>query len=339
MFIDDTLKRLSTMSDYQPAHNRLVCLICVLIVKEVFTSCFSEKLYQEQKEKLDSKEHGSTIYAKLIVEKYGTDALSTEAIEHELQERKIYGKRLLIIGLYNYFKYYDCSYFVEKATNKRLLEKKLFYYSDKDKITVIKSALNCIYDDLAPYDTRQIYEAFLDIFRHNNGILQEDDFNNLAKSILKTEETKKQELINYFEEDMHFEHSKDEENFVKILKNILSEQDKNSFLQYLKGINLDKYDSSLINWIHKLQKHSDSLHPEIVHFLKENKFLLPDLSKSISENAWTLCHDMCNFVVKVDISLKNDLIDILNKQLESHPDLKCVKERVDALKKHKLGEK
>ena len=90
IFIDDTLKQFSKIEDYQSTNNRLICLICILIVKEVFTSCFSEKLYQEQKKKLDAKENDSKFYANLVIEKYGTDALSIEAIERELHQRKIY---------------------------------------------------------------------------------------------------------------------------------------------------------------------------------------------------------------------------------------------------------
>ena len=82
----------------------------------------------------------------------------------------------------------------------------------------------------------------------------------------------------------------------------------------------------------------ESLHPEIHKHLKESKFILPDLSATLSENAWHFCHDMCSFVVKVDISLKDDLIKMLDEQLEKHPDIKCVKERVEALKKYKLKE-
>ena len=53
---------------------------------------------------------------------------------------------------------------------------------------------------------------------------------------------------------------------------------------------------------------------------------------------WHFCHDICSFVIKVDISLKNYLINVLDKQLEKHPEMKCVKERVGSLKKYKLKE-
>ena len=158
VFIDDTLNRLSKMKDYHSTNDRLVCLICILIVKEVFTSCFSKKLYQEQKNKLESTQNGDKFYASLTVEKYGTDELSTEAIERELQQRKIYGKSSLIVSLFNYFKYYDRSYFVERPKQKRLLDKSIFYYSDEDKIKVIQEVLAIVYDGLikSGYDFQKL---------------------------------------------------------------------------------------------------------------------------------------------------------------------------------------
>ena len=144
--------------------------------------------------------------------------------------------------------------------------------------------------------------------------------------------TKKQEIINLFYDDMHFEPSKDEKRFVEILKNLVDEREKDLFLRHLKSVNADNYDGSLMTWINKMQGRSKSLNPEISNFLKKNSFLLPDLSKSISENAWRLCHDMCSFVIKVDFSLKVDLIEVLDTQVKKYADVKCVRERVDALK-------
>ena len=46
---------------------------------------------------------------------------------------------------------------------------------------------------------------------------------------------------------------------------------------------------------------------------------------------------MCSFVIKVDFSLKVDLIEVLDTQVKKYADVKCVRERVDALK-NKLGE-
>ena len=338
VFIDDTLNQLSKMKGYNSTNDRLVSLICILIVKEVFTSCFSEELYQEQKKKLESSKNGDNFYASLTVNKYGTDELSTEAIERQLQQRKIYGKSSLIVGLFNYFKYYDCSYFTERPTQKSLLEKSIFYYNDEEKTIAIQEVLTSVYDGAINYDARQIYDALRDVLRYNDGILQEDDFNKLAKHISEMEESKKLELANHFEHDMYFEHSDDEAKFFKILKETLNKQEKNTILQYFKDVNVNEYDGSLIDWINKLQGRQKPLYSEISEFLNEKNFLLPDLSKTISENAWHFCHDMCSFVIKVDISLKNDLIKVLDEQLEKYPNIKCVKERVEALKKYKLKE-
>ena len=337
IFLDEVLKQLSKMKSNPNINDRTICLICILIIKEVFTSCFSEELYKEQQKELNSKETGDNFYANLILEKFGTDEFSIEAIDRELQKKKIYGKNALINGLFNYFKYYDCSFFYQKASQKKLLTKSLFYYSDTDKKTETTKLFNIIYEKTSDFDARQIYDAVRDILNYDNGNINEEDLYKLSEIFIKLEdEKKKNDLINNFYRDLYFEHTPIEEKFVEILKEKIKGQETDTIIGYFDKIDIHKYDGSLTNWVVKLQSSRQPLAESICIMLKKNNFFLPDLSNTISEKEWKFCHDMCNFINNVEKSLVPDLIAVLDNQIKEHNDSICIKERVDALKKYKL---
>lgn len=336
VFIDDTLNQLSKTDDSKVYDDRTVCLICIMIIKEVFTSCFSKELYNEYKKKLESNNKEVEFYTTLMIEKYGTDDFSIDAIEEELKKRQIPYERQLINGLFDYFKYFDLSYFAKKPAQSKLLEKSLFYYNDKDKSKIIKEVVDRISLEIEKFEANQIFYAISEILKYSDEIIEEDDTNKLVTSILNVEKSKQQEIFDEFEHIMMFETSENEARFIKILKEKIREQDKESALRYLKNINIDTYDRSLKDWINKSKCEQGTLYPEIREYLKESKFLLPDLSETLSENAWRLCHDMCSFVVEVDLSLKEDLIRVLKEQQEKHSEMKCVKERVESLRKMHL---
>ncbi|MBQ6979491.1 MAG: hypothetical protein IJR66_00135 [Clostridia bacterium] len=337
IFLDEVLKQLSKMKSNPNINDRTICLICILIIKEVFTSCFSEELYKEQQKKLNSKETEDHFYTNLILEKYGTDDLCIEAIDRELQKKKVYGVNAIIRGLFNYFKYYDCSFFNQKVSQKKLFTKSLFYYSDKEKKTAITELLTIIYERISDFDARQIYDAVRDILNYDNGNINEVDLYKLSEIFIKIEdENKKNDLIDNFYQDLYFEHSPTEEKFVEILKEKIKEQEIDAIISYFDKIDIKKYDGSLTNWIVKLQSKGQPLAASVCIMLKKNNYFLPALSNTISENEWRFCHDMCSFINNVDKSLVPDLIAVLDNQIKEHSDSICIKERVDALKKYKL---
>ncbi len=218
LFIDDVLKKMPENTELKTVNKRTVCLACILIVKEAFTSSISDRYFKEQTENKDENSPGGTLYAKILISEYGTDALSIKAITNELENQDIQSSSSLVKGLFNYFKYYDSSFFVKKEEQKRLLTKSIFYYNDYDKEIAIREVINKIYKDCDEFDDRQIYDAIRDVLRYNNDILKEVDFNSLANKICEIEnEKKKQKIINYFNHDLYFDHSKDEESKKKIV--------------------------------------------------------------------------------------------------------------------------
>ncbi len=91
-----------------------------------------------------------------------------------------------------------------------------------------------------------------------------------------------------------------------------------------------------MSWIRKLQGKNEKLNQEICELLITKKFFLPDLSETLNPSQWDFCHEICSFVIKVDDSLKQEIISALDKQLAENPTMKCVKERVETLKKYAL---
>ncbi len=334
IFIDDVFKKAEENKDLKSVSGRIVCLACILIVKEVFTSSVSEKYIKEQTHKTSED---NTLYTKILLSEYGTDEFSIKAINKELEGNNIQGVSLLVKGLFDYFKYYDSSFFAKKDEQKRLLTKSIFYYNDYDKEIAIREVVDKICKNCEEYTSRQIYDAIRDIMRYNDGILKDKDFNNLVNKICEIkDENKRQEIINDFDHDLYFEHSEEEEKFVRLLNKKLKEQEKDGLIKYLHSINVDNYDGSLMGWITKLQGRNEKLDEEICELLKSKKFFLPDLSKTLNLSQWDFCHEICSFVIKVDDSLKKGIVDVLEEQLMENPTMKCVKERVEALKKYAL---
>ena len=334
IFIDDVFKKAEENKDLKSVSGRIVCLACILIVKEVFTSSVSEKYFKEQTHKTSED---NTLYTKILLSEYGTDAFSIKAINKELEGNNIQGISSLVKGLFDYFKYYDSSFFVKKDEQKRLLGKSIFYYNDYDKEIAIREVVDKICKNCEEYTSRQIYDAIRDIMRYNDGILKDKDFNNLVNKIcVIKDENKRQEIINDFDHDLYFEHSEDEEKFVRLLNEKLKEQEKDSLIMYLNSFNAENYDGSLMDWVRKFQGRNEKLNVEICELLKSKKFFLPDLSKTLNPSQWDFCHEICSFVIKVDDSLKKEIVGVLDEQLAGNPTMKCVKERVEALKKYAL---
>lgn len=337
LFIDDVLRKMPENEELKMVNKKAVCLACILIVKEVFTSSISDRYFKEQTENKDESSPGGTLYAKILISEYGTDVLCIKAITKELENQEIQSSSSLVKGLFDYFKYYDSSFFVKKDEQKRLLAKSIFYYNDYDKESAIREVINEICENCEEYTSRQIYDAIRDIMRYNDGILKDKDFNNLANKICEIkDENKRQEIINDFDHDLYFDHSEDEDKFVKLLNKKIKEQEKDIFIKYFKKINVDNYDGSLTSWIRKLQGRKEKLSDDICELLKSKKFFLPDLSKTITPSQWDFCHEICGFVINVDNSLTVEIVKELDAQLKENPKMKCVKERVEALKKYAL---
>lgn len=334
IFIDDVFKKAEENKDLKSVSGRIVCLACILIVKEVFTSSVSEKYFKEQTYKTSED---NTLYTKILLSEYGTDAFSIKAINKELEGNNIQGISSLVKGLFDYFKYYDSSFFVKKDEQKRLLTKSIFYYNDYDKEIAIREVVDKICKNCEEYTSRQIYDAIRDIMRYNDGILKDKDFNNLVNKICEIkDENKRQEIINDFDHDLYFEHLEEEEKFVRLLNKKLKEQEKDGLIKYLNSINADNYDGSLMDWVRKLQGRNEKLNEEICELLKFKKFFLPDLSKTLNPSQWDFCHEICSFVINVDNSLTVEIVKELDAQLKENPKMKCVKEKVEALKKYAL---
>lgn len=339
IFIDDVFEQLSANKSKENFEKRIVCLICILIVKEVFGSDLSKEFEEELQEKIQSDNNIEKSNAETLLKEKDTDAdvFSIKAIVRILQKEQIYSKYDLVSGLYNYFKYCDDSFFLYAKKNDNLLTKSIFFYGDKEKKDKLNYILTEIDEHFDNYSADQIYGAVRDICQYSGELLTDDDCDKLAHIIIDSkDEIKKETLLNKFDMTLYMEPCANQKKFVEILDKTNQEKELREFTEYLKNLDINNYDESLFDWTKKIRNNKKHLTKEMCDYLKENDFFIPDLSKTISENAWGFCHAICGFIMDIDKSYKDPLIAVLDNQVITNPDSVCLKERVDALKKYKL---
>lgn len=337
IFIDDVFEQLSANKSKENFEKRIVCSICILIVKEVFGSDLSREFKEELQEKAKSENSAGKSYAESMLKEKDDDIISVRSIVGVLQKQQIYSKYDLVSGLYNYFKYCDDSFFSYTEATDNLLGKSIFFYSDEEKKDKLKSLLTEINEHFGNYNSDQIYGAVNDICQYGGELLTDDDCNKLAHSIIESkDEEKKKTLLNKLDLTLHMKPCENQRRFVEILDKINQEKELEEFVDYFENLDKNNYDETLFNWTKKIRNNKKHLTKEMCDYLKENDFFIPDLSKTISENAWGFCHAICGFIMDFDKSYREPLIAVLDNQVKKNPDSLCLKERVDALKKYKL---
>lgn len=337
IFIDDVFEQLSANKSKEKFEKRVVCLICILIVKEVFGSDLSREFKEELQKKVQSEDSAGKSYAESMLKEKDDDIISVRSIVWILKKQQIYSKYDLVSGLYNYFKYCDDSFFSYTEANDNLLGKSIFFYSDEEKKDKLNYILTEIDERFDNYSADQIYGAVNDICQYGGGLLVDDDYNKLAHSIIESkDEEKKKTLLNKFDITLHMEPCANQKKFVEVLDRINQEKELEEFVDYFENLDKNNYDETLFDWTKKIRNNKKHLTKEMCDYLEENDFFIPDLSKTISENAWGFCHAICGFIMDIDKSYKEPLIAVLDNQVKANPDSVCLKERVDALKKYKL---
>lgn len=337
IFIDDVFEQLFANQSKEKFEKRLVCLICILIVKEVFGSDLSKELEKNLQEKKQSSNYIEISNADTLLKEKGTDEFSINAIVDILPKGLIYNTYDLVSGLYNYFKYCDDSFFLYTEKNDNLLAKSIFFYSDAEKKDKLKYVLTELNDHFDNYSSDQIYGAVRDICQYSGELLTDDDCDKLAHNIIDSkDEVKKEILLNKFDMILHMEPCVNQSRFVEILDKTNQERELEEFIEYFKKLDVNNYDEALFRWAEKIRNNKGHLIKEMCNYLKANDFFIPDLSKTISENTWGFCHAICGFIMDIDKTYKDSLIAVLDNQVKKNPDSLCLKERVDALKKYKL---
>lgn len=339
IFIDDVFEQLSASKSKEKFEKRVVCLICILIVKEVFGSDLSKEFEEELQKKIQSDNNIEKSNAETLLKEKDTDAdvFSIKAIVRILQKEQIYSKYDLVSGLYNYFKYCDDSFFLYAENNDNLLTKSIFFYGDEEKKDKLNYILTEIDERFDNYSADQIYGAVRDICQYSGELLTDDDCDKLAHIIIDSkDEIKKETLLNKFDMTLYMEPCANQKKFVEILDKTNQEKELREFTEYFKNLDINNYKEELSDLTNKIRNNKKHLTKEMCDYLKENDFFIPDLSKTISENAWGFCHAICGFIMDIDKSYKEPLIAVLDNQVKNNPDSLCLKERVDALKKYKL---
>ncbi len=339
IFIDDVFKQMFANKSKEKFEKRIVCLICILIVKEVFASDLSKKFEAELQGKIQSGNNIEKSNTETLLKEKDTnaDVFSIKAIVRILQKEQIYSKYDLVSGLYNYFKYCDDSFFLYAEKNDNLLTKSIFFYGDEEKNDKLNYILTEIDEHFDNYSADQIYGAVRDICQYSGELLTDDDCDKLAHIIIDSkDEIKKETLLNKFDMTLYMEPCANQKKFVEILDKTNQEKELREFTEYFKNLDINNYKEELSDLTNKIRNNKKHLTKEMCDYLKANGFFIPDLSKTISEKAWGFCHAICGFIMDVDKTYKDPLIAVLDSQVKTNPDSLCLKERVDALKKYKL---
>lgn len=335
IFIDDVFKQMFANKSKEKFEKRIVCLICILIVKEVFGSDLSKKFEAELQEKMQSDNNIEKNNAEVLLKEKATDTdgFKIKAIVGILQKQQIRSKYDMVYGLYNYFKYCDDSYFTHYELSKRLLPLSLFYYDDNEKKDIVEDVLSKIYKHYDDYDADQISGAISDVCQYGGEFVNNDDYNKLAYTIIGLKDEKKKEnVISNFDIDYRMLSNDNLTKFSEILDKISQEAEKEEFIDYFKNFNVNNYNDFLFDWTRRLRDDNKHLIKEMCDYLKLRNFLIPDLSKTISRNVWNFCSAICDFIVEFAPIYKEALIEIFENQIKENPHSKCLKDRVLNLK-------
>lgn len=319
IFIDDVFEQLSASKSKEKFEKRVVCLICILIVKEVFGSDLSKEFEEELQKKIQSDNNIEKSNAETLLKEKDTDAdvFSIKAIVRILQKEQIYSKYDLVSGLYNYFKYCDDSFFLYAENNDNLLTKSIFFYGDEEKKDKLNYILTEIDERFDNYSADQIYGAVRDICQYSGELLTDDDCDKLAHIIIDSkDEIKKETLLNKFDMTLYMEPCANQKKFVEILDKTNQEKELREFTEYFKNLDINNYKEELSDLTNKIRNNKKHLTKEMCDYLKENDFFIPDLSKTISENAWGFCHAICGFIMDIDKTYKDPLIAVLDIQVK-----------------------
>lgn len=336
LFIDEVRNQLQ-LTTHEGINYRTVCLICILIIKEVFTLELSKSLSEKQEKKHKNKD-SDIFQIDDMIENDNTDELSIQAITETLRKQQVASNLSMIRGLYKYFKYYDDSYFHKNTTQSVLLNKSIFYYSDEERKFVIENVLQSIYNNFDKFDSTQIYNTLNDILRYDdNNILTDKDYRELSKFLFSSnDKVKINELVESFDRNLFINPNENQKKFIEELNNESKRIENQQLTDFFTNLNIEKYNGELTKWILKFEGKNENLDDGICNLLITNGFFIPDLSKTISYNVWDYCHDICSFITRVNNDLKSHLIISLDEQIMKNPNSKCAKERVDALKTYKL---
>ena len=340
IFIDDVFEQLSANKSKEKFEKRILCLICILIVKEVFGSDLSKEFEEELQEKMQSDNNIEKNNAEVLLKEKATDTdgFKIKAIVGILQKQQIRSKYDMVYGLYNYFKYCDDSYFTHYELSKRLLPLSLFYYDDNEKKDIVEDVLSKIYKHYDDYDADQISGAISDVCQYGGEFVNNDDYNKLAYTIIGLKDEKKKEnIISNFDIDYRMLSNDNLTKFSEILDQISQEAEKEEFIDYFKNFNVNNYNDFLFDWTRRLRDDNKHLIKEMCDYLKSRSFFIPDLSKTISRNAWNFCNAICDFIVEFAPDYNNALIDIFENQIKENPNSICLKDRMLNLKERING--
>lgn len=259
----------------------------------------------------------------------------------------VYKSKLLISDLQNdmlekiikFVQTYDNSifeeYLIEKET-KGLLSKEYFYLSDTQKISYAKELIKNI--KRIKFNEQNLRKVLTILLNSKYYQVSEEEIELIAKSIIdsKPNEITSEYIMSEVNLLIDSSDNYNIENIKLLIKKmgkfeINSYQDSISSISSLKRINY----SRLLKLVDDFNKLYPNQKDELIKFLKNNDYFLPNLAGELSEISWHYVHKMCNIISSS--YCKENLYNRLKTDLYSTKS-ESEKERIFSLLKKYFGE-
>lgn len=205
----------------------------------------------------------------------------------------------LFIYMFNEFTYFD-NLFI-KPGEEKIYDKEFFFLSENNKEEYF-NFLND-YDFKNEQANEKIYNMFRNIVKYSNYEFNEDFIEKLSQYHFS--KNKDNEMVSHLRDSSFFyDYTEIPENRKQYVTEIMDKMKVNienyQFEYYTKCIQ-ELYDSKSYNLLkdllYKLENsYLKHLTSGIINFITENNYFMIDLSKDITENEWSYCHQMSSFI-------------------------------------------
>ena len=210
------------------------------------------------------------------------------------------------------------------SSNKDNLFDSCFYYSDRNKVSLIKKQYEYILklDKKSNFSTSSINQFIRDWYCYANFV---------DLSFINEEDLfKKLHSLDFYIDSF----GEENEHFIKMIDkyNLYCEkQIKFEIENLLKDQNISVKKKGFYELSKKYINFNDEDKKHIENFLIKNNFMFQHLSGDIDYEKWDLDHIICNVISNNVTKLKNDLLKVLNNEIiKNNKDLSC-KYRVNSL--------
>ena len=233
-----------------------------------------------------------------------------------------------------------CTKVVSKDSpeESNILNKNFYLLNDSDKNKYFDTLKDLINDQQSKA-TKEIADRLCGIYQSYDYLLDDKTTDNfVTKTAKEIIDDKDRKFLNYIENIAMFSEGPYKDR-VETLINKVKEEYKNLLadvyikrLEEFKNKN-DYYSLSKVLSEIKMDTYANE-NDKIVDYVVDNKFFLPDLSKSLDEEEWHMAHEMAKYSQKH--SKQKEFVSLIKEIIEDNKDNKSAIDKATALVQYNL---